>query len=162
MSDGKGKLPLLPGPLPSLTTGLRRNVLDQNLGSSPWVGLETHWKCWISYPTKGLEGFDFWFWAFDCLLRSSAVWSLGMGCGGSSDCLIREVETAASVQNHFANLKNKEAYNILEMNDNCFEMLNTCLPLCLLFSRLAARKEVMPWTLPLIKWPKRPETCADR
>lgn len=45
MSDGKGKLPLLPGPLPSLTTGLRRNVLDQNLGSSPWVGLETHWKC---------------------------------------------------------------------------------------------------------------------
>lgn len=90
----------------------------------------------------------------------------GVGRAGSCACLIGEVETPLPVCRITPQTSKieTEAYHILWMNNNWFniETLDTCLPLCLLFSRLAARKEVMPWTLPLTKWPRRPETCAGR
>lgn len=72
----------------------------------------------------------------------------GVGCAGSSDCLIREVETllpACRIPLQTEKTE-KEAYNVLEMNNSWFnfEILHSCLPLCVLFFRLAARREAMP------------------
>lgn len=75
-------------------------------------------------------------------------------------CWIRE--TGALLLTCVISYISKEADG-LEMNNAGF-ILGPWTPfyICLLFFRLDVRKEAMRWTLRLIKWPKRPETCVDR
>lgn len=152
-------------------------LYQQGSGETCWI---KPWQLPMGEPADSLEMLNFlpnqWFirsWllilGFWLLAQGQCCLIPEVGCGGSSDCLFREVETLLPVCRITSQTSKieKEAYHMLEINNNWelnnnFGTLNTCLPLCLLFFRLAARKEVMPWTLPLIKWPRRPETCAGR
>lgn len=104
----KGSCPCCP--LASLTTGLRQN-LGSNLGSSPWVGLETG-EMLNFLPNK-------WFiriWAFDSgLLRGAGLCDPWGGAWREQRLLYWGGGDSAASQ---TSKTEKERYHTLEMNNN--------------------------------------------